>query len=176
MRSFDVAAVIVTRTAELTIACLRSLQEERQASKEITVRAVVVDNASGDAAVIRPALEAEGWQSSVTLIEAPVNGGFAYGNNLGVQHACAQKSSDYVYSVRDELAHIRFTEEFFASLALAITRRVHALRKPAHKVRVLDCDNTLWSGVVGEDGVDGICFPRAMLGLQRFAEICFNSI
>jgi N-acetylglucosaminyl-diphospho-decaprenol L-rhamnosyltransferase len=98
MCSFDVAVVIVTyRTAELTIACLRSVQEERQASKEITVRAVVVDNASGDAAVIRSALEAEGWQSWVTLIEAPVNGGFAYGNNLGAQHAYAEKSPDYVY-------------------------------------------------------------------------------
>ena len=98
MRSFDVAVVIVTyRTAELTIACLRSVQEERQASKAITVRAVVVDNASGDAAVIRSALEAEGWQSWVTLIEAPVNGGFAYGNNLGAQHAYAEKSPDYVY-------------------------------------------------------------------------------
>jgi N-acetylglucosaminyl-diphospho-decaprenol L-rhamnosyltransferase len=98
MRSFDVAVVIVTyRTADLTIACLRSVQEERQASKEITVRAIVVDNASGDAAVIRPALEAEGWQSWVTLIEAPVNGGFAYGNNLGVQHAYAEKRPDYVY-------------------------------------------------------------------------------
>jgi len=72
-------------------------------------------------------------------------------------------------SVRDELAHIPFTEEFFASLALAITRKVHALRKPAHKVLVLDCDNTLWKGVVGEDGVDGISFPREMLDLQRFA-------
>jgi N-acetylglucosaminyl-diphospho-decaprenol L-rhamnosyltransferase len=98
MRSFDVAVVIVTyRTADLTIACLRSLQKERQASEEITVRAVVVDNASGDAAVIRSALEAEGWQAWVTLIEAPVNGGFAYGNNLGVQHAYAEKSPDYVY-------------------------------------------------------------------------------
>ena len=72
-------------------------------------------------------------------------------------------------SVRDELAHIPFTEEYFASLALAITRKVHALRKPAHKVLVLDCDNTLWSGVVGEDGVDGISFPQAMLDLHRFA-------
>ena len=98
MCSFDVAVVIVTyRTADLTIACLRSLQRERQASEEITVRAVVVDNASGDAAVIRSALEAEGWQSWVTLIEAPVNGGFAYGNNLGAQHAYAEKSPDYVY-------------------------------------------------------------------------------
>jgi FkbH-like protein len=72
-------------------------------------------------------------------------------------------------SARDELAHIPFTEEYFASLALAIARKVHALRKPAHKVLVLDCDNTLWSGVVGEDGVDGISFPRPLLDLQRFA-------
>ncbi len=72
-------------------------------------------------------------------------------------------------SVRDELAHIPFTEEFYASLALALARRAHALRTPAHKVLVLDCDNTLWAGVVGEDGVDGISFPRGMLELQRFA-------
>jgi N-acetylglucosaminyl-diphospho-decaprenol L-rhamnosyltransferase len=98
MRSLDVAVVIVTyRTAELTIACLRSVQAERQALQEITVRAVVVDNASGDASVIRPALEAEGWQSWVTLIEAPINGGFAYGNNLGVQNAYAAKTPDYIY-------------------------------------------------------------------------------
>jgi N-acetylglucosaminyl-diphospho-decaprenol L-rhamnosyltransferase len=98
MRSLDVAVVIVTyRTAELTIACLRSVQAERHASKEIAVRAVVVDNASGDAAVIRAALEAEGWQSWVTLIEAPVNGGFAYGNNLGVRHAYAERPPDYIY-------------------------------------------------------------------------------
>jgi FkbH-like protein len=72
-------------------------------------------------------------------------------------------------SLRDELAHIPFTEEFFASLALAVTRKIHALRKPAHKVLVLDCDNTLWRGVVGEDGVDGVAFPPAMLDLHRFA-------
>jgi FkbH-like protein len=72
-------------------------------------------------------------------------------------------------SGRDELAHIPFTQDMFASLALTITRKVHALLKPAHKVLVLDCDNTLWSGVVGEDGVDGISFPSAMLELHRFA-------
>jgi N-acetylglucosaminyl-diphospho-decaprenol L-rhamnosyltransferase len=98
MRSFDVAVVIVTyRTAQLTISCLRSLQEERQASKELSVRAIVVDNASGDAAVIRAAQEAESWQSWVTVIESSVNGGFAYGNNLGVRQAYAEKTPDYVY-------------------------------------------------------------------------------
>ena len=87
----------------------------------------------------------------------------------GIHLLTAEETAGGYDSVRDELAHIPFTEEFFASLALAITRKVHALRTPAHKVLVLDCDNTLWTGVVGEDGVDGISFPRAMLNLQRFA-------
>jgi FkbH-like protein len=71
--------------------------------------------------------------------------------------------------LRDELAHIPYTEEFFAAMALAIARKVHALRVPAHKVLVLDCDNTLWRGIIGEDGVEGITIPRPMLALQRFA-------
>ena len=69
----------------------------------------------------------------------------------------------------DGLAHIPYTEEHYASLALAITRKVHALRVPTHKVLALDCDNTLWRGVVGEDGVDGITIPPALACIQRFA-------
>lgn len=71
--------------------------------------------------------------------------------------------------LRDELAHIPFTEEFFASLAYCIGRRIHALRVPAHKVLVLDCDNTLWRGVIGEDGIDRIEVTNAFLRVQRFA-------
>jgi FkbH-like protein len=78
-------------------------------------------------------------------------------------------SGDKYDVLRDELAHIPYTEEFFAAMALAVARKVHALRVPVHKVLVLDCDNTLWRGVVGEDGVDGIVLPRANLALQRFA-------
>jgi len=79
-------------------------------------------------------------------------------------------SSGEAYDVlRDKLAHIPYTEEFFAAMALAVARKIHALRVPAHKVLVLDCDNTLWRGVIGEDGVDGIVIPRSLLALQRFA-------
>jgi GT2 family glycosyltransferase len=41
------------------------------------------------------------------LIEAPVNGGFAYGNNLGVQHAYAEKRPDYVYVLNPD-TEVRF--------------------------------------------------------------------
>jgi len=69
----------------------------------------------------------------------------------------------------DNLGHIPFTEEHYAALALAISRKTHALRIPAHKVLVLDCDETLWRGVVGEDGVDGISIPSPFALLQEFA-------
>jgi FkbH-like protein len=70
---------------------------------------------------------------------------------------------------RDTLAHIPFTEEFYGAMAYAIGRKAHALRNPSHKVLVLDCDNTLWRGVIGEDGVEGITLPDACLRVQRFA-------
>ncbi|MDP1525822.1 MAG: HAD-IIIC family phosphatase [Rhodocyclaceae bacterium] len=69
----------------------------------------------------------------------------------------------------DRLAHIPYTDSHFAALALALTRKLHALLVPAHKVLVLDCDNTLWRGVVGEDGAAGIELPPGLLALQRCA-------
>ena len=69
----------------------------------------------------------------------------------------------------DQLAHVPFTEVHYASLSLAIARKVHAFLVPDRKVLVLDCDNTLWRGVVGEDGVDGIAIPPSFVCLQKFA-------
>ena len=69
----------------------------------------------------------------------------------------------------DDLGHVPFTEEYYAALALAVSRKTHALRIPAQKVLALDCDETLWRGVVGEDGVDGISIPQGMTTLQQFA-------
>jgi N-acetylglucosaminyl-diphospho-decaprenol L-rhamnosyltransferase len=97
MPRFDVAVVIVTyKSAQLTIQSLRSLESER-ASSGLNIRATVVDNASGDLPAIQQALGPNGWSSWVTLVPAPMNGGFAYGNNLGVQHAYAAATPDYIY-------------------------------------------------------------------------------
>lgn len=79
-----VLVVIVNyRSAQLTLTCLRSLMPER-ALPELDIRVVVVENDSGDAEVLERELAAfEG----VTLIKAPRNGGFSYGNNIGFRHA-----------------------------------------------------------------------------------------
>ncbi len=87
MSDIDVAVVIVSyQCAKLTVDCLRSVEAER-ATEGVDIRAIVVDNASGDAALISQAIESHGWSSWVTLIVAPKNGGFAYGNNLAFQQA-----------------------------------------------------------------------------------------
>lgn len=97
MSEIDIAVVIVTyKSAALTIECLRSVANE-QTSAELQIRAVVVDNDSGDSATIAEAIDYHGWCSWVTLITAPKNGGFAYGNNLGIARAYKDGEPSYVY-------------------------------------------------------------------------------
>lgn len=86
----SVAVVIVNyRTAALTVNCLASIAADGWLPGR--GRVIVVDNASGDdsVAVIGQAIAANGWSQWVELIPAERNGGFAYGNNLGIQ-VCLQ--------------------------------------------------------------------------------------
>lgn len=49
-----------------------------------------------------------------------------------------------------------FSDEFLHGCGTALGRIVVAAKRPARKCIVLDCDNTLWGGIIGEDGLDGI--------------------
>jgi amino acid adenylation domain-containing protein/FkbH-like protein len=68
----------------------------------------------------------------------------------------------------DELGCVPYTPQFFTALGTVIARRFHALQRPPHKVIVLDCDQTLWGGVCGEDGPRGICLDEPRKALQEF--------
>lgn len=97
MNELDIAAVIVTyRSARLAIEALRSVHAERS-STGLRIRVIVVDNASGDLPAIADAVETNHWSGWVTLAAAPQNGGFAYGNNLGMERVYAAGSPDYLY-------------------------------------------------------------------------------
>lgn len=76
--------IVNYRTAALTVDCLRSIAESKV--NHACVQVAVVDNASGDGSTetIRQAIQNAGWDW-VTLIQAERNGGFAYGNNLGIR-------------------------------------------------------------------------------------------
>ena len=70
---------------------------------------------------------------------------------------------------RDRLGHIPFTPLYYTALATAIARRIHAIWTAPYKVLALDCDNTLWQGVVGEDGPLGVALTPGKRALQEFA-------
>ncbi|TPV93939.1 MAG: HAD-IIIC family phosphatase [Myxococcales bacterium FL481] len=68
----------------------------------------------------------------------------------------------------ETVGHVPYTREYFAALGTAVMRRISAIRRSPYKVIALDCDNTLWRGIVGEDGVDGIAIDDGHVALQRF--------
>jgi FkbH-like protein len=67
---------------------------------------------------------------------------------------------------RDELAHIPFTDEYLAAVATVTARSLRALWEPPRKVIVLDCDNTLWGGVCGEEPIETLA-PHGPYALLR---------
>ncbi|XLU06745.1 FkbH domain protein [Aeromonas sp. DSM 116730] len=73
------------------------------------------------------------------------------------RHHCFDRRNLYLMSCP-------FSMVGLASLAQWIVPLLQRLQQPAHKVLVLDCDNTLWGGVVGEDGVGGILLGQDGVG------------
>jgi FkbH-like protein len=68
----------------------------------------------------------------------------------------------------DKVGHIPFTPLYFAALGTMIARKIYAMWSAPYKVIVLDCDQTLWKGVCGEDGPLGIQIDGPWNGLQEF--------
>ncbi len=64
-----------------------------------------------------------------------------------------QQAMDYRYWY---LAKAPFKKAFLDLYAQQIAIAVRALKGKAKKCIVLDCDNTLWGGIIGEDGLHGI--------------------
>lgn len=73
------------------------------------------------------------------------------------------------------MAKLPFASAFLPLYADHVCRLIAALRGKSRKCLVLDLDNTVWSGVVGDDGVEGIVIGQgdptgeAHLQVQRTA-------
>jgi amino acid adenylation domain-containing protein/FkbH-like protein/non-ribosomal peptide synthase protein (TIGR01720 family) len=67
-------------------------------------------------------------------------------------------------------AHIPFTAAYWAAIGTALARKARTLLQPPYKVIVVDADNTLWGGVVGEVGASGVQLSGEYLELQRFLQ------
>ncbi|MCP4024381.1 MAG: FkbM family methyltransferase [Desulfobacteraceae bacterium] len=74
----------------------------------------------------------------------------------------------YYDAVRDKMGRIPFTPEFFNAMASILVRRLFVENLEPRKVIALDCDNTLWKGIVGEQGTEGIKIGHGFRELQKF--------
>ncbi|MBY8914125.1 HAD-IIIC family phosphatase [Bacillus sp. YC2] len=75
---------------------------------------------------------------------------------------------DIYDSAGKQAANMPYTEEFYAALGTRIARELAAWLKPPFKAAAIDCDGTLWSGIVSEDGAEGIRVTSGHQALQRF--------
>ncbi len=68
----------------------------------------------------------------------------------------------------DEAAHLPYTPLFSTAMATVVARWLHAATEPPYKGVVVDCDDTLWTGVCGEDGPDGVVIDAARRAIQEY--------
>src|ERR1035441_7557206 len=68
----------------------------------------------------------------------------------------------------NELGRVPYTPLYFVALATALARKIHAIVAPPFKVVALDCDDTLWAGICGEDGPEGVVLDAPRRRLQEF--------
>jgi FkbH-like protein len=73
------------------------------------------------------------------------------------------------------LGKFSFSDEFVPLYADHVARILAAIRGKSRKVLILDLDNTVWGGVIGDDGLEGINIAQgdargeAYLAVQRLA-------
>ena len=73
------------------------------------------------------------------------------------------------------MANFPFADELIPLYADHVARTVAAIRGKSGKVLILDLDNTVWGGVIGDDGLEGIRIAQgdargeAHLAVQRLA-------
>lgn len=99
-----------------------------------------------------------------SLYLLPLNRAFA---GVG-RNACFDARNFYAANCRFSFRGLQIISESVAAV-------LYRTQKPAAKVLVLDCDNTLWGGVIGEDGLDGIVLGqdgagKAFQDFQRAAK------
>jgi FkbH-like protein/FkbM family methyltransferase len=87
-------------------------------------------------------------------------------NSTALMHRYPVK--DYYDPHAHNLGHIPYTPECYAAIGTALFRALFNLKRRPFKVIVLDCDNTLWKGVCGEDGPQGIEVTEPHRVLQEF--------
>lgn len=84
------------------------------------------------------------------------------------EHAMTRYEVSQVHDpASDRFGHVPFTPQAFAALGATVARWYAALVRPPVKIIAVDGDHTLWTGVVAEDGVEGVRIDEPHVALQR---------
>jgi GT2 family glycosyltransferase len=76
--------IVNYKTSNLVFNCIKTLIKQVDHNQD---RIIIVDNNSGnnESEIINKYIEDNNWSTIVSVISSPRNGGFSYGNNLGIQ-------------------------------------------------------------------------------------------
>ncbi|MGP8214577.1 MAG: HAD-IIIC family phosphatase [Bacteroidia bacterium] len=77
------------------------------------------------------------------------------------------ESNFYNYNI-GHLYQMPYTNKAVSSIAHTLTEQVKWLIAEEKKVIIVDCDNTLWHGIVGEDGLQGIYCDKNAEGIVHY--------
>ena len=114
------------------------------------------------------------WGNAVQLINSELGSE----NNLSLvdmNSLVREQGLDHTYDDRKRLLYRQpYTESLYLSFGQKVARFIRAQRLEAKKCLVLDCDNTLWGGIIGEDGIGGIKIGQDFPGraFREFQVIC----
>lgn len=80
-------------------------------------------------------------------------------------------TSNWHSPVYRHMAKLPFDPAFLPFYAARLIGLIAAMRGQAKKVLILDCDNTLWGGVVGDDGIENLKIGQGSLTGEAFLAI-----
>jgi len=84
---------------------------------------------------------------------------------LDFNSLAARMGHDHFFDPRLWYAYqIPFSQKGMAAVSQLLQRAIRCLTLARKKCIVLDCDNTLWGGIIGEDGLEGIKLGPAYPG------------
>lgn len=90
-----------------------------------------------------------------TLIEKLTNTNNVFMYDFSKIVNCIGSENAYNYNL-GHLYQMPYTKKFIDALSSEIQSYIDFLLIPEKKVIFVDCDNTLWNGIIGEDGLEGI--------------------
>lgn len=89
-------------------------------------------------------------------------------HTLSLPEINAQYSLTSFYNPIEKDTRIPYSFEFYIALANVLARKLHCIQQVPYKVIIVDCDNTLWTGIAGDIGPENVKFEKHNLALQRF--------